>query len=153
MMYPMHSIEYARMCKDAGVLAGHWIGKEKCGAPKPQRRAQRRPRGKLGYKPVHIVTGTLIYRELFILLLDTIQRVIVIDRGSWAEYLHVSTNNKYGSCCNARAYDRGNCPPPHDKAIRQHNSTSFLACKMISHLRCIRSHNQDVTKLHIVRHG
>ena len=29
MMHPMPSIEYARMCKDAGVLAGHWIGKDK----------------------------------------------------------------------------------------------------------------------------
>ena len=40
----------------------------RCGAPKPQRRAQRRPRGKLGYKPVHIVTGTLVCRESFTMI-------------------------------------------------------------------------------------
>ena len=28
MMYPMPSIEYARMCKDAGMFVGHWMGKE-----------------------------------------------------------------------------------------------------------------------------
>ena len=37
----------------------------RCGAPKPQRRAQRRPREKLGYKPVHIYRHTDIPRVLY----------------------------------------------------------------------------------------